>query len=205
MGSRIMHLITAERVFQKSGMPEEDRTAFLVGSIAPDAIQPKDGFHFYIGSVENGTRDIDYNWFLTYVGKEISHPFWRGYLCHLATDRIWLHSFYHAWLKKRLDDDESVLDTYHHDFRLLNGKLIEHYRLDMLKETLPKKLTGLPLERKHWGHLIDFIEETRRDFLYTEKQLNESLQVFTFEEITRYIENSAQETLGHLPDKVAWD
>lgn len=39
MGSKIMHLVIANRIAECLSI--EDRTSFLLGSIAPDAVSPK--------------------------------------------------------------------------------------------------------------------------------------------------------------------
>ena len=49
MGSRIMHLIITNRIAECLSI--EDRTAFLLGGIAPDAVTTKDSSHFFSGEV----------------------------------------------------------------------------------------------------------------------------------------------------------
>ncbi|GAB6926115.1 hypothetical protein JCM10914A_00980 [Paenibacillus sp. JCM 10914] len=58
MGSRIMHLIIANRIAEELSM--EDRTAFLLGSIAPDAVSPKELSHCFAGEVQDFSTHIDY-------------------------------------------------------------------------------------------------------------------------------------------------
>lgn len=45
MGSRVMHFVIAHEIIRK--IPELDRDAFLIGAIAPDAVSPKGGSHFF--------------------------------------------------------------------------------------------------------------------------------------------------------------
>lgn len=54
MGSRIMHLIIGQQIAEKLNV--EDRTSFLLGSIAPDAVQTKD--EFSENSVNMGIMNI---------------------------------------------------------------------------------------------------------------------------------------------------
>jgi len=46
MASRLMHLIIGHQIAERLHI--EDRTSFLLGSIAPDAVQTKDESHFMI-------------------------------------------------------------------------------------------------------------------------------------------------------------
>lgn len=54
-----MHLVIANRIAECLSL--EDRTPFLLGGIAPDAVSPKDLSHFFIGDVKDYSRTIDYN------------------------------------------------------------------------------------------------------------------------------------------------
>ena len=76
MGSRVMHSIINNEI--ASRMKIEDRAAFLLGGIAPDAVSPKDLSHFYKGNTDDYTRRIDYKSFLDkYRSKQKSftlHP-----------------------------------------------------------------------------------------------------------------------------------
>lgn len=58
MGSRIMHLVIANRIAECLSIA--DRTPFLLGGIAPDAVSPKDLSHFFKGEVQDYSRYIDY-------------------------------------------------------------------------------------------------------------------------------------------------
>lgn len=51
MGSRIMHMIIANRIAESS--PIKDRTLFLFGSLAPDAVSNKNESHFFKGDVRD--------------------------------------------------------------------------------------------------------------------------------------------------------
>lgn len=46
MGSRIMHLIVANRIADSLSIV--DKTPFLLGNIAPDAVTTKDSSHFLL-------------------------------------------------------------------------------------------------------------------------------------------------------------
>lgn len=62
MGSRIMNLIIANRIAECLSI--EDKTSFLIGGVAPDAVSPKEVSHFFKGEVQDYSRHIDYKGFL---------------------------------------------------------------------------------------------------------------------------------------------
>lgn len=89
-----------------------------------------------------------------------------------------------------------LYQTYHKDFRLLNGKLLEHYGL---KDALSKKLTDVPavpdLEEVESKDIEAFIPHVLSDLEYDEESLSQELQVFTLVQILGYIETSVQVAL----------
>ncbi|WP_306553496.1 hypothetical protein [Paenibacillus sp. LK1] len=62
MGSRIMHLIVANRIADSLSIV--DKTPFLLGNIAPDAVTTKDSSHFFAGEIQDYSRNVDYKGFL---------------------------------------------------------------------------------------------------------------------------------------------
>lgn len=58
MGSRIMHLIIANRIAERLSI--EDKAAFLLGGVAPDAVSTKEASHFFRGDHQDYSRFIDY-------------------------------------------------------------------------------------------------------------------------------------------------
>lgn len=128
MGSRIMHLIIADGIAEKLSI--QDRTSFLLGGVAPDAVYSKvekEKSHFYAGTTKNYTRRIDYDAFLHKYESFIDSPFILGYYTHLIADDNWLNGFFLPWLKHRIEHDKTMLSLYHNDFKLLNAKLLHHY------------------------------------------------------------------------------
>jgi hypothetical protein len=122
----------------------------LLGSIAPDAVfshEEKNLSHFFIGEVEDYSRSIDYKRFLHKYSAQVDY-YILGYFAHLIADDIWLRGFNLSWLRNRMDADEGLYKFYHNDFRLLNGKLLEHYGItDELRETFSHFPTTLDLKR----------------------------------------------------------
>ncbi|TFB23889.1 hydrolase [Filobacillus milosensis] len=189
MGSRMMHLIIANRIAESLSM--EERTELLLGGIAPDAVAPKGPSHYFIGDLENYSREIDYDGFLEKYKSHSDNHYILGYYTHLIADDLWLQGFYQPWLKNRMENNEEVFNLYHNDFRLLNGKLLEYYGFrDELIEALGKEYSMLDLEEVKIRDVEEFITYVLGDMEYGEEVKNEKLNVFTFEQIVGYIETS---------------
>ncbi|MBW8350999.1 hydrolase [Bacillus sp. IITD106] len=194
MGSRIMHSIIGNKIAEALSI--EDRTSFLLGSIAPDAVfshEEKNASHFFIGEVQDYTRSVDYKGFLHKYSLQVEskNDYILGYCAHLIADDIWLRGFNLSWLRNRMDADEGLYKLYHNDFRLLNGKLLEHYGIT----------NDLRLAFSHFPSIIDLDEVNSKDvekfvpyvlvdMEYDKEILNEKLNVFTFNQIIGYIETS---------------
>lgn len=125
MGSRMMHVIIANRIAECLSI--DDRTAYLLGSIAPDAVSTKNESHFFIGDVRDYSRAIDYKGFIYKYSPQVESHYILGYFTHLIADDIWLKGFNLPWLRNRIEANKELADLYHNDFQLLNGKLLEYY------------------------------------------------------------------------------
>jgi hypothetical protein len=177
----------------------EDKTTFLLGGIAPDAVSPKDLSHFYIGEVQDYSRRIDYKGFLDKYSSLAKSPYVLGYFTHLIADDIWLNGFYLPWLKNRMEVDQEVLNLYHNDFRILNGKLLEYYGFkDELRKTLCYISTIFDLQEVKSKDVEEFIPYVLGDMEYDKEVINEKLNVFTFNQIIGYIETSVDKGLLNI-------
>jgi len=115
MGSRIMHLVIANRIAECLSI--EDRTSFLLGGIAPDAVTPKEVSHFFKGNVQDYSRYIDYKGFLDKYSSQAENHYILGYFTHLIADDIWLKGFYLPWLKNRIETNKELLNLHHNSIR----------------------------------------------------------------------------------------
>ena len=111
-----------------------------------------------------------------------------GSLTHLISDDVWMKFIY---FKKdfynRLAEPE-LLGRWHVDFRTLNGKLIEKFECEELKNKLfGATLDSIVCERDS-KDLQSFTIETLNDFTYNQEDIEKELQVYTFREINDYIE-----------------
>ncbi|QUG41640.1 zinc dependent phospholipase C family protein [Psychrobacillus sp. INOP01] len=189
MGSRIMHLVIANRIAES--LLIEDRTSFLLGGIAPDAVSTKDFSHFFKGDVQDYSRSVDYKGFLYKYSSRIKSNYILGYFIHLIADDIWLKGFYLPWLKNRMEDNKEILNQYHNDFRLLNGKLLEYYSFtDELRNSLSNFPTIIDLEEVKSEDVENLVPYVLGEMEYDKEVINEKLNVFTFDQIVGYIETS---------------
>lgn len=196
MGSRIMHLIIAEQVSKQ--LKIEYLSEFLLGGIAPDATfarEQKDESHFYEGSIDDGTRFVNYERFIEKYSVDTRSAFELGYLTHLISDDVWLKQVYFKNdLKNRVDAEPGLLEKWHSDFRKLNGRLIEQFGCADLKEVLAESVFPKnSFEEIELKDLRQFKEETLGDFTYKQEDLLKDLEVYSWEEILDYIKSAADE------------
>ena len=186
-----MHLVIANKIAES--LLIEDRTSFLIGGIAADAASNKDLSHFFRGEVQDYSRSVDYKEFLNKYNSLVENPYILGYFTHLIADDIWLKGFYLPWLRNRMEENEEILNLYHNDFRLLNGKLLEFYGFtDELRKTLSNFPAILDLEEVKSADVEKFVPYVLGDMEYEKEVINDKLDVFTFNQIIGYIETSVE-------------
>lgn len=184
-----MHLVIANRIAES--LLIEDRTLFLLGGIAPDAVSIKESSHFYMGDVQDYSRSIDYKGFLHKYSSQEKNHYILGYFTHLIADDLWLKGFYLPWLRNRIEGNKEILNLYHNDFRLLNGKILEYYGFTgELRNNIRDFSTILDLEEVNSEEVEKFVPYVLGDMEYNKEVLNENLEVFTFNQIVGYIETS---------------
>ncbi|RXJ04306.1 hydrolase [Anaerobacillus alkaliphilus] len=191
MGSRIMHAIIANRIVDILSI--DDRTSFLLGSLAPDAVSTKDISHFYIGNLSDYTRGIDFSGFIKKYSEHSNRDYLLGYYTHLIADDIWLTGFYKPWLKNRIEADHSILPSYHQDFKLLNGKLLNYYgSTDQLRNTLNQDGEMIDLDEVKGRDVVAFLPYILGDMEYDVEVIGQGLRIFTLNQIIGYIETSVE-------------
>ncbi len=188
MGSRIMHAIIGKRIIDTLSI--KDR--FLLGSIEPDAVSPKDLSHFYIGVLCDYSREIDFSGFLEKYREYSNFEYLLGFYTHLIADDVWLTGFYMPWLKNRMEADENIFRLYHQDFTLLNGKLLHYYgTTNQLRAALNQSGVMIDLEEVTKDVEV-FLPYVMSDMEYEQAVIEEDLQVFTLSQIIGYIETSVE-------------
>lgn len=198
MGSRIMHMIIGYKIAERMNI--EDRTSFLIGSVAPDAVATKDESHFYRGEHQNFTRHIDYQEFLDKYNSYSDNRYVLGYFAHLIADEQWMKGFYMPWLRNRMQEDPGVYPLYHNDFKLLNGKLLEHYGCtdEMKSAILNKASEVMDLDEVKSRDALKFVPYVLGDMEYEEQDVEEALNVFSFIQIKGYIETAVNVGIMNL-------
>ncbi|MBO1582797.1 hydrolase [Bacillus sp. XF8] len=200
MGSRIMHLIIANGIAEKLSI--QDQTSFLLGGVAPDAVRSKkekEASHFYAGTTKNYTRRIDYDSFFHKYESFMDSPFILGYYTHLIADDSWLNGFFLPWLKNRIEHDQTILSLYHHDFKLLNAKLLHHYDKEQQFLSILNQKASIPkLEEVTEENVLIFKKLIFDDMVYPHQDLHAELQVFTFDQIIGYVETAIEKGVFFL-------
>ncbi|AZN41124.1 zinc dependent phospholipase C family protein [Paenibacillus albus] len=197
MGSRIMHAIIAIRIAESLSL--EDRTLFLLGGIAPDAVTTKNESHFFQGDVHDFSRNVDYTGFLYKYHAHAANAYILGYFTHLVADDIWLKGFNLSWLRNRMEANKELYNQYHKEFRLLNGQLLEYYGLkDELGRLLVHRDDVLDLVEVKSKDVEAFIPYVVEDMNYPPEIIDEKLHIFTFDQIIGYIETSIEVALIKL-------
>ncbi|ANU18442.1 hypothetical protein BBI11_15970 [Planococcus maritimus] len=198
MGSRMMHLIIARHVAEKIEI--FDRPRFLLGGIAPDAVhgrELKTKSHYYEGSVEDGTRRVNFENFIQKYRGEMRDSFTLGYVVHLVADDVWMTDIYFKKdMKHRIDADPSVLEKWHSDFRKLNGMLIDLFDCAGLgRELAGADFPDTLIEEIEINNLREFTEEMLGDFKSSQAFTGEDLEIYSVEEITGYIKFAAEQAV----------
>lgn len=120
MGSHLMHLVIANEVWPH--LEGVERTAFLLGNLAPDASTAKQITHYYAGKHNDLTRRLDMEQYWADSARE-DRSYRLGYYCHLVADEIWLQGFYKGWLKQAIAKDPAKQSMYFADFDAYNACL----------------------------------------------------------------------------------
>ena len=94
-----------------------------------------------------------------------------------------------------MEKDGGVFTRYHNDFRLCNGKLSEHYG--------PVKFDRNDMNLPNLGEISSkqvslFLPCVLNDFEYDKKDAEKPLEVFTYQQIVRYVETSAELGIAEL-------
>lgn len=182
-----MHCIVSLKLIEKINIQEKGE--FLLGGIAADASENKEGSHFFGGDHEDYTRRIAFEKFYDQYKHHEHQSYIQGYYAHLIADHIWLTGFFAPWLKNRIKNDPSIQEKYHNDFSLLNSKLANEYNI-----------TASCLHNLGDVDIPDLQEvcatDVKKLFTILESDLQSSaagsLQVFTLDQIIGYIETSIQ-------------
>ena len=138
MGSRIMHYCISSLIADK--LEIENRSEFMLGGIAPD-------IHGLMGIAKGVThfKDIDASGksrinvmrFYDTYRNVIHEPFYLGYFCHLLSDVEWLDVYFKVVDYISHEQWAEKLNVAYSDFGKLNGRIIDHYSLQLHQHVVP--------------------------------------------------------------------
>jgi hypothetical protein len=197
-----MHYAIATLLERELGFQND---AFVLGNLAPDAHQLsgselKKRSHFMKDDAE-GISYVDHRAFYQkYLAVE-KDPFHLGYYVHLVADSIWLGDVYFKkvkWLPAEIKQE--VKKQYYRDFWRLNGKLIDHYPLE-LKELCGANYSGV--DEISAEALVPLIGELEGDFKNAASVKTEPLEVLELEEVVRTIGKTVETCLPVLKKGMA--
>lgn len=194
MGSRIMHLLTADYLARELGIAQ--REPLFLGAIAPDAAENKRQAHFKADR-HAYANNAPLNWaqFISKYNTQITEPFFIGYLSHLIMDDVWTMKTDFSGFEKRIKTEPGLYETYHGDLRLCNAKLIEHYGAQALHDVLAAAEAVPALAELQSEKVLAYKQDALDDFHYPAAHLTGPLQLFTFEEMIQYVERSMSKAL----------
>lgn len=194
MGSRFMHLLISDFVCQELSIKQ--RGEMLLGAIAPDAHSAKNDTHFVGDRFKYGVnRRWEYGRFIMKYKERITEPFMLGYLTHLVADEVWAMKSYFSGFEARLENDSTLYERYHQDFRLCNAKLNEKYACDGLFEALNSAVYIPKMDELEEQNVLEVKKLALDDFNYPMEHVEQELSIFSFEEILAYLERSAYRAL----------
>jgi hypothetical protein len=102
-----------------------------------------------------------------------------------------------------MEIDSSIFERYHNDFKLLNAKLMHHYRVnvDMMQESFVKG-QSVDLDEVSAEQLSNFLPYVEQDM---KSMLSEEpLQVFTMEMMIGYMETSIDKGCQAIKQTSNW-
>ncbi|UVI28021.1 hypothetical protein [Paenibacillus spongiae] len=203
MGSRIMHYAITAILADRLKIAD---SLFLLGGIAPDVHkhmnEAKEKSHFLkcdsegIGYADYGSF---YDKYLRESGSGSASVFHLGYFFHLISDDIWLKDIYYKKIKwlPQPEKKEAQAQCYR-DFRRLNGKLIDHYRLQL--RTLD--VQPVAIDEIHYTFLPGLIQDLTDDFDRMDIHKHEDLELLQWEEVIDCIEHSAAASLTEAANRI---
>jgi hypothetical protein len=189
-----MHLLISDFVCKELAIKQQGE--MLLGAIAPDARQEKSDTHFVGDRFKYGNgKRWEYGRFIVKYREHITEPFLLGYLTHLVADEVWAMKSYFSGFEERLQNDPTLYERYHQDFRLCNAKLNENYASDGLYEALKSAVYIPGMAELDEENVLQLKKHALDDFNYPMEHVEQELSVFSFEEILAYIERSAYRSL----------
>lgn len=197
MGSRIMHYCISSLIADR--LEIENKSEFMLGGIAPDIHGlmgvAKGVTHFKELDASGKSRINVMKFYDTY--KDVIHePFYLGYLCHLLSDVVWSEVYFNLVEYVSPEQWAEKLNIAYSDFGKLNGRIIDHYSLNLHKHVVPI----ISISNYNADFLPALINLLGNDFLNNEETKKEPLALFRNDnsEIHDFINNSVTQCIHTL-------
>ena len=160
MAQRTIHYLFADNIAKHVTISDLHR--FLLGSILPDAIEPRDrdASHFKIRSDTHTYFDfIAYR--NAFFDLMLRDDLYLGYYMHLVEDAFYRVFLYTGRINmSRTPEEVKVL---HNDYHILNSYIVKKYQLQN-KLTYPVSLEAEPIGSIAPFHIDTFLKELANDF-----------------------------------------
>ena len=190
MGSRVMHYCITSLIGRSLGI---DCGSFLLGGLAPDLHTYMGPSNYYLAHFafrnNEGETETDYEQYRSkYLADKMS-PFYLGYYFHLISDDVWKREIYYQKIKGLEPKKKKMaLEKNYRDFWRLNGKIIDHYSLELQKLTP----IAVVMDEIDHGFFPQLIQALYRDFELKDEASGEVLEILDLAEVLSIIDTSAE-------------
>lgn len=199
MGSRMMHYCISSIIADK--LQIENRNEFMLGGIAPDIhglMGVAKGVTYFKDFDASGKSHINFMRFYETYKDVIHEPFYLGYFCHLVSDVVWLDVYFDIVEYVSAEQWGKKLNIAYSDFGKLNGRIIDHYSLELHPHVIP----NISICNYNVDYLPTLIDLLGNDFLNNEILKDEPLELFNNDnsQIHDFINSSVTQCIHTLSD-----
>jgi len=194
MASRIMHLVIGEKLIEK--LKIKDRHAFIYGNFAPDLSKYRqmDYGRAHFAYADDQVKGINFKNFEDMYEKHLQEDdFYRGYLCHLITDAIWVKHIQQAYVRHDRSNKHVLYKKGYEDMKAYNPYLINYFKLKPYKGTSQGRGLDLFDERDY----TCLLEDLAGDFMIQEDSTYE-FQVYPPGPILHFISHTIEVLSAYL-------
>lgn len=207
MALPMMHLLIADKIYTEKITLIHSYGEFLLGSIAPDAVHTKEDYTREIKDISHYrfNRKSHISCFDTFFDEYCTSEnkdFVAGYLVHLLSDMIWLHSIRIPFEEKFLkapSQNMSMNEAYYADCDQIEQLLFWEESASRIIEAINKSkaysLEGLidAENVKAWKEKLIYAYNNKRNSLLHTQYISE-------QNVRDYIGNCARECTRYLGD-----
>ncbi|GMK38784.1 hypothetical protein PCCS19_18380 [Paenibacillus sp. CCS19] len=196
MGSRVMHYAITSEINKLKNCSNQFR--LHLGGQAPDLTHPINTSKSYTHLVEiisSGKRRVNYKRFIHDYKHGFHDEFYIGYLSHLVADYIWYETMYYEYIKPLPENErQAAVEKGYRDFKKLNKILLQRFKLTPLINT--SHTDDVSIKGLYSGFIPELVSQLNNDLIEEERaqEESESLELYSLDRITAYIDISVKET-----------